>query len=51
MPLIYLVYSLNYVDKVAIGWAVLFKFRSDLRLVGDQYSWASSVFYFGYLAA
>lgn len=38
-------YGLNYVDKVAIGWAVLFNFRKDLGLVGDEYSWASSMFY------
>ncbi|KAF4785018.1 allantoate permease [Colletotrichum scovillei] len=44
-------YGLNYVDKVAMGWAVLFDFRKDLGLVGDEYSWASSMFYFGYLAA
>lgn len=51
LPLMCLVYGLNYVDKVAIGYAVLFNFRTDLHLVGDQYSWASSMFYFGYLAA
>ena len=44
-------YGLNYVDKVAMGWAVLFTFKKDLGLKGDEYSWASSIFYFGYLAA
>ena len=34
-----------------MGWAVLFNFRGDLGLVGTQYSWASSMFYFGYLVA
>lgn len=34
-----------------MGWAVLFNFRGDLGLVGTQYSWASSMFYFGYLIA
>ncbi|KAF1976475.1 MFS general substrate transporter [Bimuria novae-zelandiae CBS 107.79] len=51
LPLMCFLYGLNYVDKVAMGWAVLFDFRADLKLVGDQYSWASSMFYFGYLAA
>jgi hypothetical protein len=51
LPLMCLSYGLNYVDKVAMGWAVLFNFREDLGLVGDQYSWASSMFYFGYLVA
>jgi ACS family allantoate permease-like MFS transporter len=44
-------YGLNYVDKVAMGWAVLFDFRQDLNLKGDEYSWSSSMFYFGYLVA
>jgi MFS transporter, ACS family, allantoate permease len=51
LPLMCLLYGLNYVDKVAMGWAVLFDFRQDLGLRGDQYSWASSMFYFGYLVA
>ncbi|KAH9886180.1 major facilitator superfamily domain-containing protein [Xylariomycetidae sp. FL2044] len=51
LPLMCALYGLNYVDKVAMGWAVLFDFREDLGLVGTQYSWASSMFYFGYLVA
>ncbi|KAI3547156.1 allantoate permease [Colletotrichum filicis] len=46
LALMCLLYGLNYVDKVAMGWAVLFDFRKDLGLVGDEYSWASSMFYF-----
>ncbi|KAL3461630.1 major facilitator superfamily domain-containing protein [Aspergillus heterothallicus] len=51
LPCMCVFYGLNYVDKVIMGWAVLFTFKEDLGLVGNQYSWASSVFYFGYLAA
>ncbi len=51
LPLMCALYGLNYVDKVAMGWAVLFNFREDLGLVGTEYSWASSMFYFGYLVA
>ncbi|EMR64278.1 putative allantoate permease protein [Eutypa lata UCREL1] len=51
LPLMCALYGLNYVDKVALGWAVLFNFRQDLGLVGTEYSWASSMFYFGYLIA
>lgn len=51
LPLMCGLYGLNYVDKVAMGWAVLFNFREDLNLQGDEYSWASSMFYFGYLVA
>lgn len=51
LPLMCVLYGLTYVDKVAMSWAVLFNFREDLHLVGTQYSWASSMFYFGYLVA
>ncbi|KAI1339384.1 major facilitator superfamily domain-containing protein [Xylariaceae sp. FL0016] len=51
LPLMCALYGLNYVDKVAMGWAVLFNFREDLGLKGTEYSWASSMFYFGYLIA
>ncbi|KAF7538360.1 hypothetical protein G7054_g2980 [Neopestalotiopsis clavispora] len=51
LPLMCALYGLNYVDKVANGWAVLFDLRADLGLVGTEYSWASSMFYFGYLVA
>ncbi|KAF4125412.1 MFS family permease [Geosmithia morbida] len=51
LPLMCVMYGLNYVDKVAMGWAVLFNFREELHLEGTQYSWASSMFYFGYLIA
>ncbi|QPG75851.1 hypothetical protein FOA43_003234 [Brettanomyces nanus] len=44
-------YGINYVDKAALGWAVLLNFKEDLNLVGDDYSWVSAIFYFGYLGA
>ena len=51
LPLMCAMYGLTYVDKVAMSWAVLFNFREDLGLVSTEYSWASSMFYFGYLVA
>ncbi|GFZ49534.1 hypothetical protein JCM24511_07654 [Saitozyma sp. JCM 24511] len=42
--------GVNYIDKAALAWAVLFGFQTDLGLVGKDYSWVSSMFYFGYLA-
>jgi hypothetical protein len=50
LPLMCLLYGLNFVDKVAMGWAALFDFREDLGIVGAQYAWAGAMFYFGYLA-
>ena len=35
------------VDKVCIGTAAIFGLRTDNHLVGQQYSWTSSIIYFG----
>ena len=43
-------YGLQYLDKVAISYAAVYDMRTDLNLVGQDYSWANSMFYFGYLA-
>lgn len=48
MPLLGFTYLLQLLDKVAIGYSALLNMRADLGLVGNQYSWATSIFYFGY---
>ncbi|KAJ5120946.1 uncharacterized protein N7515_010334 [Penicillium bovifimosum] len=48
IPLMGGCYMLQYIDKLAISQATLFNLREDLSLVGDQYNWASAIFYFGY---
>jgi ACS family allantoate permease-like MFS transporter len=50
LPFMCLLYGLNFIDKVAMGWAALFDFREDLGLVGAKYAWAGAMFYFGYWA-
>ncbi|RDW61475.1 hypothetical protein BP5796_11367 [Coleophoma crateriformis] len=39
------------VDKIAISNAALYGMKTDTGLVGQQYSWVGSIFYFGYLVA
>lgn len=51
LPLITLVYGMNYVDKAALSWAVMFNLKNDIHIDGNQYSWISAIFYFGYLGA
>lgn len=34
-----------------MGYTAILGLRTDLRLAGQDYSWASSLFYFGYLTA
>ena len=41
---------MQYLDKSAMGYTAILGLRTDLHLVGQDYSWASSMFYFGYLA-
>ncbi|CAK7221251.1 hypothetical protein SEUCBS140593_004508 [Sporothrix eucalyptigena] len=42
-------YFFYYVDKTTLSYGAIFGIKKDLNLVGDQYSWLSSVFYFGWL--
>ncbi|KAJ9133014.1 Major facilitator superfamily transporter allantoate [Pleurostoma richardsiae] len=50
MPLLCLVYGLNYLDKTTVSYASIMGLRTDINLHGQQYSWIGSMFYFGYLA-
>lgn len=43
------VYGLNYLDKTTLSYASIMGLRTDIHLHGQQYSWLSSMFYFGYL--
>ncbi|KPM43000.1 putative transporter [Neonectria ditissima] len=49
MPILMLTFGLQYLDKVTVSYAAVYNMNRDLNLVGQQYSWANSVFYFGYL--
>ncbi|CEL10163.1 hypothetical protein ASPCAL13288 [Aspergillus calidoustus] len=49
IPVMALCYMLQYMDKVTLGYATQLNLRQDLNLQGSEYSWCSSVFYFGYL--
>lgn len=53
------VYGLNYLDKTTLSYASIMGLKlppsdnilkSGIGLVGDQYSWLGSMFYFGYIA-
>ncbi|KAH0278506.1 MFS general substrate transporter, partial [Aureobasidium melanogenum] len=40
---------LGYVDKTTLSYAAIFGIKTDLKLTGEEYSWLSSIFYFGWL--
>ncbi|GJN74900.1 allantoate permease [Purpureocillium lilacinum] len=44
-------YFLCFIDKVALSNASILGLRTDNHLHGQQYSWVSGIFYFGYLIA
>ncbi|KAJ3850368.1 MFS general substrate transporter [Lentinula lateritia] len=49
MPIMFITYNFNFIDKIILSSAAVFGLRTDTHLVGQQYSWVSSIFYFGYL--
>ncbi|KAI1138502.1 MFS general substrate transporter [Hypoxylon sp. FL0543] len=49
LPLLGICYFFYYVDKTTLSYAAIFGIQSDLNLQGTQYSWLSSIFYFGWL--
>ncbi|KUJ09597.1 putative vitamin H transporter [Mollisia scopiformis] len=51
MPFMFVTYMLQYLDKITLGYTAVMGIQADIHLVGQQYSWCSSAFYFGYLVA
>lgn len=44
-------YLFQFLDKSALGFTAIMGLQEDLHLTGEDFSWASSVYYFGYLIA
>ncbi|KAK2627007.1 hypothetical protein QTJ16_004182 [Diplocarpon rosae] len=49
LPLLGICYFFYYVDKTTLSYAAIFGIKEDLGLAPTEYSWLSSVFYFGWL--
>ncbi|KAI9740431.1 MAG: hypothetical protein M1834_005011 [Cirrosporium novae-zelandiae] len=49
LPLVTATVVLAAVDKVIISNAAIYGMKTDAHLVGNQFSWVGSIFYFGYL--
>ncbi|KAF7539992.1 hypothetical protein G7Z17_g12296 [Cylindrodendrum hubeiense] len=49
IPLLFVTYMLNFMDKIILSSAAVFGLREDTNLRGQQYSWVGSIFYVGYL--
>ncbi|KAL2194635.1 major facilitator superfamily domain-containing protein [Corynascus similis CBS 632.67] len=51
MPVLCFTYALQFYDKALLSQAAIFGLRKDLGMEdGLKYSWASLIFYFGYIA-
>lgn len=44
-----IVYGLNYLDKTTLSYASVMGMKTSLHLIGSDYQWLGSAFYFGYL--
>ncbi|KAE8376406.1 major facilitator superfamily domain-containing protein [Aspergillus bertholletiae] len=51
LPMMAVSYMFQFLDKSAMSFTSILGLTEDLHLQGEDYSWASSVYYFGYLAA
>ena len=50
LPYLAVCYAFFYIDKTTLSYAAIFGIREDLNLVGNDYNWLSSMFFFGFLA-
>ncbi|CAG9998578.1 unnamed protein product [Clonostachys byssicola] len=49
IPLLFVTYMFNFMDKTILSSAAVFGLREDNHLKNQEYSWVGSIFYFGYL--
>lgn len=49
MPMLCIVYGLNYLDKTTLSYASIMGLKPAIGLVGTDYQWLGSMFYIGYL--
>ncbi|KAE8366034.1 MFS general substrate transporter [Aspergillus caelatus] len=50
LPCLSVCYIFFYIDKTTLSYAAIFGIEDSLHLTGNEYSWLSSIFYFGFLA-
>ncbi|KAJ5599349.1 hypothetical protein N7450_000416 [Penicillium hetheringtonii] len=49
LPIMVVAYMMAFIDKQTLSYTSLMGLIQDLHLTGNQYSWSSGIFYFGYL--
>ncbi|KAF5596699.1 DAL5-Allantoate ureidosuccinate permease [Fusarium pseudocircinatum] len=51
LPIMAFAYLFQFLDKTALSYTAILGLREDLHLKGEEYGWASAIYYFGYLVA
>ncbi|SCU90356.1 LAMI_0E01706g1_1 [Lachancea mirantina] len=51
LPLICFIYFAQYLDKQSLTYTAVFGLKKDLKMVGTDYSWCTTIFYLGQLGA
>lgn len=51
LPILVVIYLMQYLDKNGINYASAYGLEEGVNLQGQDYSWLSSIFYFGYMGA
>ena len=51
VPVLFIVYLLQYLDKNGINYASVYGLQKGTNLKGQDYSWLATIFYFGYLVS
>ncbi|KAJ3537197.1 hypothetical protein NM208_g6418 [Fusarium decemcellulare] len=49
LPVLYITYGLQSIDRTTLNYAAVFGVREDLGLSSTQFSWAGALLYLGYL--
>jgi hypothetical protein len=49
LPLMWFCYGVQQTDKTSLGTQAIFGLRKDTNLVGQQYSWLTTIFYLAYM--
>lgn len=47
LPFLCITYALQFIDKTSLGYSSVYGIIDDNNLQGQDYSWATSIFYFG----
>ncbi|KAL8377588.1 hypothetical protein RB595_008328 [Gaeumannomyces hyphopodioides] len=51
LPCLCITYALQFMDKTSLTYSSIYGIIQDTHLTGQDFSWATSIFYFGFLVA